>query len=102
MNESLLVVLIPDEFQVNDGLYKTILKSKKNPGSYDRDYPQKQILEYCGHNNIKVLDLLDTLREHQKSGRVYHLQDTHWNSRGNKIAGEAISAFILNNFIGKM
>ena len=37
------------------------------------------------------------MREEQQTARVYHLHDTHWNARGNRIAGEAMAQFILEH-----
>ena len=33
-------MLIPDEFQVNDELYKRLIRPLPNRRDYDRDYPQ--------------------------------------------------------------
>jgi hypothetical protein len=89
----LLVVLIPDEFQVNDTLWTTLTG---NDPKYDRELPQKLIGSFCRKNGIRVLDLVPALREAEKGGRCYHLRDTHWNARGNKVAGENIAEVILS------
>lgn len=95
LGNKLLIVLIPDEFQVNDELYKRLIRPLPNRRDYDRDYPQKRIRAFCEERGWAVLDLLDDLRAAQKQGRVYHLNDTHWNSRGNRVAAEAIAGYIL-------
>ena len=87
----LLVAIIPDEFQVNDELYRVLLGPEGDaPARYERDYPQRRIVEWCRERGVRVLDLLPALREAEAGGRTYHLRDTHWNARGNRVAGEAL------------
>ena len=87
--------MIPDEFQVNDALYETLLARSERPDAYDRDMPQRLLREYAAAKGIPMLDLLPVLRAAEVDGRTYHLRDTHWNARGNRVAGEAIADFIL-------
>lgn len=89
--DRLMVVLIPDEFQVNDELWRTITGDR----GYERDRPQKIITAFCVEKGISLLDLLPALRSAEKQGRSYRLQDTHWNARGNRVAGERISEAIV-------
>ena len=95
LGERVFFVLIPDEFQVNDSLYDEVLASKASPESYIRNYPQNRITKYFDENKIHYLNLLPALKSKQEAGRTYHLQDTHWNARGNKVAGEEIAKLIL-------
>ncbi len=91
----LLLLLIPDEFQVNDDLYRQLLAMKPGSKAFNRQYPQERIRAYCSQQDIPVLDLLPALREAEQSGRTYHLRDTHWNSRGNRVAGLQMAGFLL-------
>ena len=95
LGEKLLVVVIPDEYQVNDELYQKCLARLGSPDNYSRYYPQERINAFCRENNIRHLDLLPVLLEAEKGGRTYHIRDTHWNVRGNRVAGEAIADYIL-------
>ena len=95
----LMILLIPDELQVNDKLYQQIMEYQTHIYHYVRDYPQKKIVGFCEKNGIRVLDLLPRLKSEEKNGRTYHLRDTHWNSRGNRFAGEEIAKYILENCI---
>ena len=95
LKEKLLVVLIPDQFQVDNLLYDRILQTKDRPKQYIRNYPQERIIEYCLLHHIPVLDLLQPLILAEKEGKTYHLRDTHWNTHGNRVAGEAISSSIF-------
>jgi hypothetical protein len=98
LGSRLVVVLIPDEFQVNDDLYEEITKSNPLYASFQPNYPQERILAYCKQHDIKCIDMLPALREGQKTGRTYHLRDTHLNAYGNRILGEeladALSAYL--------
>ncbi len=96
--DRLLVMAIPDEFQVNGGLYARVLARTEAPEAYDRDYPQRRIAEYCAERGIALLNPLPALREAQKEDRVYHLRNTHWNARGNRVAGESLAEEILRSF----
>ncbi len=98
--DKLLVVLIPDEYQVNDALYEALMRGVPNPAAYDRLYPQQRLAGYCRELGIEVLDLLGPLREANGERPVYRLRDTHWNNRGNRIAGETIAAYLLDGSAG--
>ena len=98
LGDRLVVMIIPDEFQVNGELFAELLRGVPDDATvYVRDYPQQRILAYSRKRRIPVLDLLDRLREGQRTARVYHLHDTHWNARGNRIAGAAMAQFILEH-----
>jgi lysophospholipase L1-like esterase len=90
LGERLLVVAIPDEFQVDDELWAGLVGT--SAGRYERDLPQQRIGGFCREKGIPVLDLLPVLREAKRSWRPYHLRDTHWNAYGNRVAGRALAA----------
>ena len=62
---------------------------------FDRDHPQNQIVEWGHRHGVRVLDLLPILREAELAGHTYHLRDTHWNARGNRLAGEALAEKLM-------
>jgi len=97
LGDRLLLVLIPDEFQVNDTLYERVLATKNRPDDYERDRPQRLIGVYARQTGIPVLDLLPALRAAETQEHTYHLRNTHWNARGNRVAGEEIADFILGH-----
>lgn len=86
------VLLIPDEFQVEDELWKAVEQD-----GFERDRPQRLLGERLGALGIPVLDLLPVLRAAAPlpDGRrhLYHVRDSHWNTRGNRVAGEALAEF---------
>jgi len=93
----LLVQIIPDEFQVEDGLWQEII-AVTSEKALDRDRPQRLLLEGLLQRGIPALDLLPILRavppgDHGRRG-LYHLRDSHFNARGNRVAGEALAGFL--------
>ena len=91
----LALVLIPGEFQVDDTLWNAIMQKSKQP--MDRDRPQRLIRNWMAPRGRPVLDLLPILRAVPplKDGHahLYHLQETHFNARGNAVAGRALAHF---------
>jgi hypothetical protein len=63
-----------------------------------RFQPQEHLAAFAAANNIGWLDLTPALRavEPDERGlrRVYHLRDTHFNTRGNSVVGEQLAARI--------
>jgi hypothetical protein len=91
VKDRLLVILLPDEFQVNDELYRQILDTSTDYAHYQWDYPQQKIAAFCREQAIRCADMLPVLREGQKQGRTYHLRDTHLNAFGNSLVGAALA-----------
>ena len=93
----LAVMLIPDEFQVEDAVWEDV-RSDPRGTSLDRDHPQKVLLPWLEEHGFLVLDLLPALRSVPPlaDGRrhLYHLRDSHFNARGNRVAGEALAEFL--------
>lgn len=91
------VMLIPDEFQVEDAVWEGVVADPRAK-DLDRERPQKVMLPWLADQGFEVLDLLPLLRAAPPlaDGRkhVYHLRDTHFNVRGNRIAGEALAEFL--------
>jgi hypothetical protein len=92
----LVFMLIPDEFQIEDGLFAALVASTDQP--LDRDEPQRRIRAWLEHEGLPYLDLLPVFRSVlplADGGRhLYHLQDTHLNVRGNRVAGEQLAEFL--------
>jgi hypothetical protein len=88
-----VVLLIPDELQVEDSLWNSVRTE-----GVERDRVQQMLSTALKARGIEVLDLLPILRncDPLPDGRrqLYHLQDTHWNSRGNAVAGLALAKFL--------
>lgn len=90
-----LVLLLPDEFQVEDELWERIAAAGRK---LDRDRPQRVVGEWLAARGIACLDLLPVFRrqppEADGNRHLYHLRDTHLNARGNRLAGEALAEFL--------
>lgn len=97
---TLVISLIPDEFQVNDELWEQVRARLPLPGP-DRFRPQALIRTWLEEHGVSYLDLLPALRsvEPLTDGRrhVYRLRDTHFNVRGNEVAGKALAAYLIEH-----
>jgi len=93
----LAVMLIPDEFQVEDELWNELVEAS-GAVPLERDRPQRVLVPFLEQHAIPVLDLLPSLRAVPPlaDGRrhLYHLRDTHFNARGNRAAGWALAEFV--------
>ena len=97
---SLIVVLIPDEVQVNEALRQEIEATFAQRLVIEK--PARYLHSRLDDKGITIIDLLDVLQEGEKSlGRVYHLQNTHWNANGNRVAAQEV-ARQLRDYIPKM
>lgn len=90
----LLVLVIPDEFQVEEPLWREIVARLGVP--LDRDRPQRLVGAGLTRRGIPYLDLLPALRAEPAGGdgwrHLYIRDDSHWNARGNAIAGRLLAA----------
>lgn len=90
----LLVVIIPDEMQVNSQLLADVLEygeGKIADLEIDLELPQRILSEFFIDNDIVYVNLLSYLRPNNSSGQiVYQPNDSHLNSIGHRIAANAI------------
>ena len=98
----LVVTLLPDDFQVDDDLWRDIVKHTGRT-ELVRDLPQQLLTPWLNAEGIPHLDLLPILRErcnrrhgvdHRGSSHCYHLWDSHFNAHGNRVVGEAMAQFV--------
>ena len=98
----LAFLIIPDEYQVNDELWQAVVAKHDVP--LQRDLPQRKIREWARAGNRDIMDLLPLLlaEEPLDDGKLhlYHLRDTHFNARGNDVAGRALAQLIEAKFSG--
>ncbi len=91
------LLLIPDEYQVEDGLWEK-LRAEQGLDGAERELPQKILGAWLEQRGIPYVDLLEKLRAVAPMGdgerHVYHLRDTHFNARGNKVAAEGLVELI--------
>jgi hypothetical protein len=90
-----LFLLIPDEFQVEDGVWDVVSRRAK-ASPEDRDRPQRILTAWLDSRGLPYLDLLPVFRSVPplEDGRrhLYHHWNTHFNARGNREAGRALAA----------
>ena len=87
------VLLLPDEFQVDDGLWARI-EDGAGGEELDRDAARRRITEFLRARAVPCLDVLPDLRAAAARGEpVFLLQDTHLNLRGNEIVGRRLAEF---------
>jgi hypothetical protein len=95
--DRLCVMIIPDEYQIEDELWEKVVAEVGDP-ALDRYRVQSLILPWLAEQGIPCLDLTPRMLAEPPledgNRHLYHLRDTHWNARGNRIAGEALAEFL--------
>src|SRR5262249_39041583 len=87
-----LVLLIPDELQVNDQLQQRVINaSRLPPESFDFGLPNERLIAKFRESHIDYIDLREDFASISKSMRLYKPNDTHWNMAGNRTASELIA-----------
>lgn len=90
---SIVVVLIPDEAQVDSALRSEIAGLWSADVQLDFDQPQRLLSAALADDGIRVVDLLPVFRD-AGAVRLYKPFDTHWNLAGNRLAAQAIARVI--------
>ncbi len=90
------VLLIPDEFQVDDRLWDEV---RRRAGvALERDRAQRRLAAGLRERGFEFVDLLPRLRAEPPldDGRphLYHRNDTHFNARGNRVAAEGVAELL--------
>ncbi|MGH8548311.1 MAG: alginate O-acetyltransferase AlgX-related protein [Methylococcales bacterium] len=90
-NTNFLVILAPDEIQVNSKLRDEVMKTYElDSNKYDFRQPQRLLLPYLRSRGIEVLDLLRDFAEAGATKSLYRKYDSHWNESGNQLAAQNI------------
>lgn len=92
-----VVVLIPDEMQINQELQKTVRKkfhSDVDNSQWDITLPNRALASRLTRLGIETLDLYDSFVAASAQRRLYRQRDTHWNIAGNHLAASLIAAHI--------
>jgi hypothetical protein len=92
-----VLTLIPAEVQVDEAVRETVIQRLSlRSEEYDFDLPQLRLRQFAETHRIICLDLLPAMRAaHRPEGRLYIPNDTHWNKRGNRIAADTITTFLI-------
>lgn len=92
----LTIVIIPDALQVNSSLLQKIANVRGvKPEQFDLDRPNRALSAELTRLGIDHLDLLPAFMAATPSGGLYKPNDTHWNIRGNSLAGQLILDHVL-------
>lgn len=96
----LVVLIIPDEFQVDPALYERLLQRFDiRRDQIELDYPQQRLAELFEGEGIPYYDALPNLRRGTRERRLYKPLDTHWNADGNRFVGRRLAAFVEENHL---
>lgn len=91
----LIVVMIPDELQVDKALQAAFLAEMgAGPSDYDFEVPNRILTSEFDKISVKYLDLLKPFQKAALSKRLYKPQDTHWNIAGNALAADQIFCYL--------
>ncbi len=63
-------------------------------GAFDPDRPQQVLRNFCDAHGIPCFDTTPALRLALSQGDLYIPRDSHWNVRGNRVAGLAEARFL--------
>ena len=92
----LVVMVIPDEFQVDPGvLAMAARRAGKQASDYDLERPQRELVEALDARGVPALDLLPASRRAAAEGSLYLPRNTHWNSAGNGLAAAELVRFLV-------
>jgi hypothetical protein len=90
-----VVVIIPDEAQVEPPLFADIARARGwRPGQFDARLPNRLLSDRLTATGISFLDLLPAFEEEGQRTHLYKPMDTHWNIAGNQLAAVRIAAFL--------
>ncbi len=87
-----VVVLSPDEFQVNPELLNEVVEEYGlPPADIDLELPQRRLLAYCAKRGVPCLDLTPAF---VGVPGTFRPRDAHYNEKGNRIAAERIAQWL--------
>jgi hypothetical protein len=98
-NARLIVVLLPDEMQVDLALQARVVEaSNLNEETLDFMLPNRLLRESLQQLKIDHLDLTPEFLGASATQRLYRPNDSHWNIAGNRLAAHLIGEYIAKQF----
>lgn len=97
LGDRLLVLVFPDEFQVDDDLWRRALARQRNPEAHVRDLPQQRIATWASRHGVPLIDTTPALRAAQQQAPTYAPRNTHLNPQGNATAATELTKALLQN-----
>ena len=94
LSADFLLVVVPRSYQVyanETEQLKTALGL--SDGDLDLDRPQRILTEWAERSGVRVVDLLDSFREHHRTHprqRLFYYPDAHLNRLGHNVAADSI------------
>lgn len=87
-----IVIIIPDKYQINDSLRKSMVNYYSlNEKDIIPSIPNQIITEALNKYNIRYIDATQCLTDHQYEQPLYYVQDNHLTRFGQKILSQCIS-----------
>jgi hypothetical protein len=98
----LLVVILPDETEVDDQRRQEILASYSNltkPQTLVGPPPSEHLAEILQQDGITYLELLPVLKDNYPKNQtpLYYRYDGHWTPAGHRLAGQAIYEYLITH-----
>jgi len=88
----MLVVLIPDEMQVDAALLAEVARARgRTPADFDITRPTRAITTALDQAGVPYLDLGPAFAARAGQEPLYKPQDTHWNLAGNRLAADVMA-----------
>jgi hypothetical protein len=93
----LVVVLIPDELQINQDLQRSVREKfhqRVDPSDWDITLPNRAMAGRLSRSAIDYIDLYDSFIVASAKMALYKPRNTHWNIAGNQLAARVITPHI--------
>jgi hypothetical protein len=91
-----VVVVIPDEVQVNEQLKRQVINAYGLPTDrFDFRLPNDLLATKFNEDKVAYIDLLDEFKSASANSKLYKANDSHWNIAGNRKAADVIRAHLL-------
>ena len=98
-NIKLVVVLIPDELQINNQLQaKVAADFPVSLDIFDFTLPNKLLSQKLQKENISYIDILNEFQVAATKKTLYKPNNTHWNIAGNQLAADIIENYLQEEF----
>ena len=89
----LVVALLPDQMQIDSSLQERVRAYGKIPAAtWDNAQPNRVLGAALEKAGVPTVDLLNDFVAQRQGPPLYLPNDSHWNIRGNRVAGVALSA----------
>jgi hypothetical protein len=98
---SMSLVVLPGRFQVDRGLFKTLVRrAGATVDQFDLDLPQRSLAAFAEQRRIPVLDLLPLFRI--DGHKLYERNATTWNEHGNQALTATIGNWLESSYGGQL